>query len=121
MLKRKIQAYIEQYLKSNSNKMLVIDGARQIGKSYIIREVGQRLFPNFIEVNFATDKNGPKVFMEANTIEKFYFQLSTIAGDKMHEKANTLVFLDEIQTYPHLLTLVKFLKEDDRFTYIASG
>ena len=121
MLKRKIQTYIEQYLKSNSNKMLVIAGARQIGKSFIIREVGQRLFPNFIEVNFATDKNGPKVFAEANTVEKFYFQLSTIAGDKMHEKANTLVFLDEIQTYPHLLTLVKFLKEDDRFTYIASG
>ena len=121
MLKRKIQAYIEQYLKSNSNKMLVIDGARQIGKSFIIRKVGSLLFPNFIEVNFAKDKNGPKVFAEANSIEKFYFQLSTIAGEKMHEKANTLVFLDEIQTYPHMLTMVKFLKEDDRFTYIASG
>ena len=121
MLKRKIQAYIEQYLKSNSNKMLVIDGARQIGKSYIIREVGSRLFPNFIEVNFSKDKNGPKVFAEANTIEKFYFQLSTIAGEKMREKANTLVFLDEIQAYPHMLTMVKFLKEDDHFTYIASG
>lgn len=121
MLKRKIQAYIEQYLKSNSNKMLVIDGARQIGKSFIIRKVGSLLFPNFIEVNFAKDKNGPKVFAEANSIEKFYFQLSTIAGEKMHEKANTLVFLDEIQAYPHMLTMVKFLKEDDRFTYIASG
>ncbi len=121
MLKRKIQAYIEQYLKSNSNKMLVIDGARQIGKSFIIREVGSRLFPNFIEVNFAKDKNGPKVFAEANTVEKFYFQLSTIAGEKMREKVNTLVFLDEIQAYPHMLTMVKFLKEDDRFTYIASG
>lgn len=121
MLKRKIQTYIEHYLTSNSNKMLVIDGARQIGKSFIIRDVGQRLFPNYIEVNFSKDKNGPKVFAEANTLEQFYFQLSTIAGDKMHEKENTLVFLDEIQTYPHLLTLVKFLKEDDRFTYIASG
>lgn len=121
MLKRKIQSYIEHYLTSNSNKMLVIDGARQIGKSFIIRDVGQRLFPNYIEVNFAKDKNGQRVFAEANTIEKFYFQLSTIAGDKMHEKENTLVFLDEIQAYPHLLTLVKFLKEDDRFTYIASG
>ena len=121
MLKRKIQDYIECYLTSNSNKLLIIDGARQIGKSFIIREVGQRLFPNYIEVNFANDKNGAKVFMDANTVEKFYFQLSTIAGDKMHEKANTLIFLDEIQAYPHLLTLVKFLKEDDRFTYIASG
>lgn len=121
MLKRKIQSYIERYLTSNSNKMLVIDGARQIGKSFIIRDVGQRLFPNYIEVNFAKDKNGQRVFAEANTIEEFYFQLSTVAGDKMHEKENTLVFLDEIQAYPHLLTLVKFLKEDDRFTYIASG
>lgn len=121
MLKRKIQAYIERYLTSDSNKMLIIDGARQIGKSFIIREVGSRLFPNFIELNFAKDKNGPKVFAEANTVEKFYFQLSTIAGEKMKEKANTLVFLDEIQVYPHLLTMVKFLKEDDRFTYIASG
>ena len=121
MLKRKIQAFIEHYLTSNSNKMLVIDGARQIGKSFIIREVGKRLFPNFIEVNFVNDKNGPKVFAEANTIEKFYFQLSTIAGEKMHEKVNTLVFLDEIQAYPHMLTMVKFLKEDDRFSYIASG
>lgn len=121
MLKRKIQSYIERYLTSNSNKMLVIDGARQIGKSFIIRDVGQRLFPNYIEVNFAKDKNGQRGFAEANTIEKFYFQLSTIAGDKMYEKENTLVFLDEIQAYPHLLTLVKFLKEDDRFTYIASG
>ena len=121
MLKRKIQAYIEHYLTSDSNKMLIIDGARQIGKSFIIREVGSRLFPNFIELNFAKDKNGPKVFAEANTVEKFYFQLSTIAGEKMKEKANTLVFLDEIQVYPHLLTMVKFLKEDDRFTYIASG
>ena len=121
MLKRKIQAAIEQYLRSGSNKMLVVDGARQIGKSYIIREVGKRLFPNYIELNFAKDKNGPQVFKDANTVEEFYFQVSTIAGDKMHEKTNTLVFLDEIQTYPHLLTLVKFLKEDDRFTYIASG
>ncbi len=121
MLKRKIQAAIEQYLRSDSNKMLVVDGARQIGKSYIIREVAKRLFPNYIELNFAKDKNGPQVFKDANTVEEFYFQVSTIAGDKMHEKANTLVFLDEIQTYPHLLTLVKFLKEDDRFTYIASG
>lgn len=121
MLKRKIQAAIEQYLRSGSNKMLVVDGARQIGKSYIIREVGKRLFPNYIELNFAKDKNGPQVFKDANTVEEFYFQVSTIAGDIMHEKANTLVFLDEIQTYPHLLTLVKFLKEDDRFTYIASG
>ena len=49
------------------------------------------------------------------------FQVSAIAGEKMGEKQNTLIFLDEIQVYPHLLTMLKFLKQDNRFTYIASG
>ena len=60
MLKRKIQGYIERYLISNSNKLLVIDGARQIGKSFIIREVGQRLFPNYIEVNSPTTRTAQR-------------------------------------------------------------
>ena len=47
MLYRKIQPYIESYLKSDSNKVLIIDGARQIGKTFIIRHVGQQLFPEF--------------------------------------------------------------------------
>ena len=58
MLKRKISSKIEDYLKSGSNKMLVVDGARQIGKSFIIREVGSRLFPNFIEINMEKDRQG---------------------------------------------------------------
>ena len=53
MLYRKIQPYIEDYLKSDSNKVLIIDGARQIGKTFIIRHVGQQLFENYIELNFA--------------------------------------------------------------------
>lgn len=47
--------------------------------------------------------------------------LSVIAGDRMKDKSDTLVFIDEIQAYNHLLTLLKFLKEDDKYTYIASG
>ena len=121
MLYRKIQPYIENYLRSDANKVLVIDGARQIGKTFIIRHVGQQLFENYIEINFVEDLNGAKLFEQARTVKDFYFQLSTIAGEKMGEKNNTLIFLDEIQAYPHLLTMLKFLKQDDRFTYIASG
>ena len=121
MLKRKISSKIEDYLKSGSNKMLVVDGARQIGKSFIIREVGSRLFPNFIEINMEKDRQGERLFAEAKTTENFYLALSTFAGEKMGDKASTLVFIDEIQAYDHLLTLVKFLMEDGRFTYIASG
>ncbi len=56
MLKRKISKQIENQLKSGGDKMLVVDGARQIGKSFIIREIGSRLFPNFIEINMEKDK-----------------------------------------------------------------
>ena len=118
---RKIKAAIIDFLTSQSNKVLIIDGARQIGKSYIIREAGQELFPNYIEINLLEDSLNDRLFQNTKKIEDFYLQLSMLAGDKLAAKENTLVFLDEIQAYPHLLTLLKFLKQDDRFTYIASG
>jgi len=121
MLFRKIQGHIETYLKSGSNKVLIIDGARQIGKTFIIRHVGRALFPNYIEVNMLKDIVGERLFEQVKSVDDFYLRLSTLAGNKMKEKKDTLVFIDEIQAYPQLLTLLKFLKDDDKYTYIASG
>lgn len=121
MLFRKIQNDIETYLKSGSNKVLIIDGARQVGKTFIIRQVGQALFPNFIEVNLLEDALGARLFEHVASVEDFYLRLSTVAGNRMKAKEDTLIFLDEIQAYPTLLSLLKFLKDDDRFTYMASG
>lgn len=121
MLYRKISSKIEDYLKSDSNKMLVVGGARQVGKSYIIRQVGKTLFANYIEVNMEKDKHGKRLFENARSVDDFMLALSQVAGSKMKDKSNTLVFIDEIQAYDHLLTMVKFLMEDGRFTYIASG
>ena len=121
MLYRKIEKYIENHLHSGTDRILLIDGARQIGKSFIVREVGKRLFPNYIEVNMESDKVGEGLFAEARSVEDFYLALSTMAGDRMGTKADTLVFIDEIQAYDHLLTLLKFLREDGWFTFIASG
>ena len=121
MLYRKITKRVEQYLSADSDRMLMVDGARQIGKSYIIRHVGQRMFPNYIEINMEEDKLGDRIFAQARTTKDFYMALSVVAGDKMKERENTLVFIDEIQAYDHLLTLVKFLMQEKKFTYIASG
>lgn len=121
MLYRKIASKIESFLKSEKKRMLVVSGARQVGKSYIIREVGMRLYSNFIEVNMEEDKQSNRLFENARTVEDFMIALSTIAGAKMKDSEKTLVFIDEIQAYSHLLTLSKFLVEDGRFTYIASG
>ena len=121
MLYRKIEKTIEDHFKTNSEKILLIDGARQVGKTFIIRYVGKKLFKNFIEINLVEDSIGQKLFKDTTSIEDFYLKLSIEAGNKMGTKENTLVFIDEIQTYPNFLTLLKFLKDDDRFTYIASA
>ncbi len=68
MLYRKIEKTIVNHLQSDNDKILVVDGARQIGKSYIIREVGKRMFPSFIEINMETDKVGDQVFANAKTL-----------------------------------------------------
>ncbi len=121
MLYRKIEKDIENHLLSGSDKIMIVDGARQIGKSYIIREVGRKMFPNYIEVNMETDKLGGRIFANAKTVDDFYLALSTVAGERMKKKEDTLVFIDEIQAYDHLLTLLKFLREDGKYTFIASG
>ncbi len=121
MLYRKIQDVIESKLSRDSNRILLVNGARQVGKTYMIRHVGKKLFEKFIEVNMLEDSMDKGLFSKVRNVGDFYFQLSMIAGDRMKYHDNTLVFLDEIQAYPHLLTLLKFLNKDRRFTYIASG
>ena len=104
-----------------TNKILLIDGARQVGKTFIIRHVGKKMYDNFIEINMIEDRLQNQLFKNVKTVEDFYLQVSMLAGSQMKEKENTLIFIDEIQAYPHLLTLLKFLSQDDKFTYIASG
>lgn len=121
MLYRKIETVISNHLQSDSDKVMLIDGARQIGKTYIIRHVGKKLFKNYIEINMAEDFQAEKSFLNVSSVNDFYFKLSMLYGEKMGKKSDTLIFIDEIQTYPQLLTLLKFLRTDGKYTYIASG
>ncbi|MBQ8703173.1 MAG: ATP-binding protein [Bacteroidales bacterium] len=121
MLKRKIQQTLKEYFNSNRDKILIVDGARQVGKSYIIRHEGRAAFPNFVEINMIDDKDGARVFADVKGVEDFYVRLSAIAGRRLGTKDNTLVFIDEIQAYPPLLTLLKFLCDDGRYTFVVSG
>ena len=121
MLYRKIKSYIEEHLKSNEDKILLIEGARQIGKSYIVRNVGTALYDNYVEINFVADDEGEKVFKNVHTTEEFYLNLSMVAGSRLDRYDNTLVFIDEIQHYPQFLTMLKFLREEHRYRFICSG
>lgn len=71
MLYRKIEKLIEEHLKSDTQKILLIDGARQVGKTYIIRYVGQRLFENFIEINMVEDSIGDRLFANTKLLKIF--------------------------------------------------
>jgi predicted AAA+ superfamily ATPase len=121
MLYRKISAEIEAHLRSGDDKIMVVEGARQIGKSYIIRKVGNQLYKNFVEVNFVKDDETGGLFRDIHGLDEFYMTLSMVAGGKLGDKSDTLVFLDEIQHYPQYLSMLKFLREEGKFTYIASG
>ncbi|MBQ8705468.1 MAG: ATP-binding protein [Paludibacteraceae bacterium] len=121
MLKRKFTSVLEQYLTENTDKILLVNGARQIGKSYLIRYVGKKLYPHFVEINLQKDKEGPAIFSHVHTTQELYMQVSAIANEILGNKSDTLIFLDEIQVYPHLLTMLKFLREDGRYHFIASG
>ncbi len=114
MLYRKVQHAIYQHLSGNSDKVLVVSGARQIGKSFIIRYVGNQIFRNVVEINLIEDFDGPKIFENVRTTDDFYFALGIVAGAHLGDSSDTLIFLDEIQKYPHLLTMLKFLRQEGK-------
>lgn len=121
MLYRTIESAIYKHLTENHNKVLIVNGARQVGKSYIIRHVGSKIFKNVVEINLIEDYDGDKVFENVKTTDDFYFALGVVAGQQLGNVNDTLIFLDEIQQYPHLLTMLKFLRQERRYTYVASG
>lgn len=121
MLERKFTQFLEHFLMEEPNKILLVNGARQIGKSYLIRYVGQKLFSHFVEINLREDMEGDQVFADVHTSNDLYMRLSNYYSKPLGNKSNTLVFLDEIQSYPHLMTMLKFLNKESRYRFIASG
>ena len=120
MFKRKIETTINEYLDSDKETTLIIEGARQIGKTYIINKLAKAKFKNYIEINLKDDFDGERNFEHAkvNTADKFYLAVSSLFGDKLGTREDTIIFLDEIQVYPHLLSMLKPLnKEKKVFLY----
>ncbi len=121
MLERKFTIVLEQFLKEQQNKILLVNGARQIGKSYLIRYVGKHLFTHYVEINLKEDKEGDQVFASVHSTNDLYMRLSNYYSKPLGDKSDTLVFLDEIQSYPHLMTMLKFFNQEGRYRFIASG
>jgi len=121
MLFRKIENILNNYYKSPDDNIMIINGARQVGKSFIIRETASIFFKNYIEVNLKDDYLGDKNYEKVKTTDDFYLRIGADYGDKIDTKENTIIFLDEIQVYPHLISMLKSLKKENKYRYIVSG
>lgn len=121
MFKRKIETELYDYYRDiNDPKILIVYGARQIGKSYIIRETASKTFKNYAEIDLKDDYEGKGLFHNVKSTKDFYLLVGSLFGD-LNNYEDTIIFLDEIQYYPHLLTMLKPLKQEKKYRYIVSG
>lgn len=120
MIKRKIESELESWHRLRSKEAVLIDGARQVGKTFIVREFARRHFKHLVELNFVKDKKLKKIFENVDSESEVWTRLSAVAGEKM-VAGETLVFFDEVQECPEVVTYIKFLVDDGRFRYVLSG
>ena len=121
MFERKIESELYKYYEAKDNtKILIVYGARQIGKSYIIRETAKTSFKHYAEIDLKDDFETEKRFANIKTTKDFYLLVgSMFAG--LNNSEDTIIFLDEIQYYPHLMTMLKPLYKENKYRYIVSG
>ena len=119
MLVRKIGREIEHWI-DNSQKALIIYGARQVGKTYIVRSVLEERGADYVEFNLIRDKSALDILRGFTSVDDLILKLSLLS-EKPLTPYKTFIFFDEIQEYPEIVTTIKFLVEDGRFRYILSG
>lgn len=121
MLKRKMYDKLLEWKKSKGRECLLIKGARQVGKTYLVRQFGKNEYESFIEINFHMQSSLKVIFEGDRSAEEIYKRITAnIPGVKLIP-GKTLLFLDEIQKCSDARTALKFLAEDERFDVIASG
>ena len=120
MLHRKAYDKLTEWKAQEHKRALCIIGARQIGKTTLIREFGKENYEHFVEINFITDPDAAKIFEGDLDADTLITNLTAFTRQPM-EPGKTLVLFDEIQEYPNVRTAIKFLVEDGRFDYIETG
>lgn len=120
MLRRKAYKKLLEWKNQDIRKALCIIGARQIGKTTLVREFGRQNYENFVEINFVEDVRAAEIFSGNLNAEDIITNLTAYVRRPL-EPGKTLILFDEIQKFPNIRTAMKFLVEDGRFDYIESG
>ena len=120
MIKRKIWCELANYRNKVSNSALLLTGARQVGKTFIVREFARRHYKCFIEINFIKSPEAKLLFDNLKDEKDFFLRLSSFSDMELVPD-DTLVFFDEVQECPESVTYIKFLVDDGRYQYVLSG
>ena len=121
MLKRKLYADLLAWKREKKKECLLVKGARQVGKTYLVRQFGKREYESFVEINFHEQKSLKVIFEGDKTAEEICKRLTANLPGVRLIPGKTLIFLDEIQKCAEARTALKFLAQDGRFDVIASG
>ena len=119
MLERKISDDLLEWKRSGTGKALLLTGARQIGKSYAVREFAKHEYAHYLEINLYENKQAARALASANDVQEFISRLTLFSPSTLIP-GDTLIFIDEVQEAPDVMTMVKFLVADGRFDYVFS-
>ena len=120
-MERKIYQDLINWKNSEDRKPLVLQGARQVGKTFIIEKFGKENYKNYIYINFFENPNFKNIFEGSLQADEIYKKMSLYIPNLTLVPKDTLIFLDEIQECPNARTALKFLAIDNQYDIIASG
>lgn len=118
MINRELDIFIDNFYKKDT-KALMLTGARQTGKTYAIRKHGKN-YKCFIEINFIDHPEAIDLVKGASGVDDLLLRVSALTH-KEFIPYDTLIFFDEVQKCPDIVTAIKFLVDDGRFRYALSG
>jgi len=121
MLQRKITDKLIAWKKEKEKKSLILQGARQIGKTFSIREFGESNYEEMVELNFKETPSAKQIFSGDLNVDGIIMSLRFQFPDKKIAPGKTLIFFDEIQECAEAITSLKFWTSDGRYDVIASG
>ena len=121
MLKRKVTEQLKNWISTKDKKCLIVKGARQTGKTYIIEQFARDNYEETVEINFKETPSAAEVFSGDLTVDNMVMALRFRFPEKKIDPDKTLIFLDEIQECPEAITSLKFWATDNRYDVIASG
>ena len=120
MLARKLDSFLDSFYENERHKALLLTGARQVGKTWAVRNLAERKFKHFIEINFVETPAAKDIFIGAQNARQILLRLSAFTTEPL-VAGETLILFDEVQECSEIVTQIKFLVDEGSYRYALSG